>query len=428
MTSSGPEIGSDQIRIRTPLVFISIGTLVGMAVYETVKEVFFPLLSKWESHLITIIVTVLLVTVLTGYILNKQNSLIIQMNDAKRETDSVQKHLASIVRFSDDAILSIDTNGIIISFNPAAVRIFGKTAEMMIQHPLSELFPPEIPDRTRDLIDRVWYGQTILRDEGVFLHDNGARIHLSVTAAPLPGSVSGTGSISLIARDISDQKAREEMLKMLNLKQQLLTSITRHDIKNNLHILMGYCSILEEKISDPDITRLVSVISGQSEKINDELIFMETYESLGSPPVWQRAEEVFHRAVDPLESGRVEFTVSLAGLEVYTDPLIEKVVYNLCDNALRYGRTLSYIRTGYIREDETCIWFIEDDGVGVQEELKEKIFENGFGQTTGLGLYLARQILSITGIGIRETGTPSQGARFEMILPPGIWRVSVRSY
>ena len=65
----------------------------------------------------------------------------------------------------------------------------------------------------------------------------------------------------------------------------------------------------------------------------------------------------------------------------------------------------------------------EDDGDGVAAEEKEKIFERGFGKNTGMGLFLSREILSITGITIKETGEPGMGARFEMTVPNRAWRI-----
>jgi signal transduction histidine kinase len=65
---------------------------------------------------------------------------------------------------------------------------------------------------------------------------------------------------------------------------------------------------------------------------------------------------------------------------------------------------------------------VEDDGPGIPEENKERIFEKGFGNNTGLGLFLTREILGITGITIRETGEPGTGARFELTVPPGSYR------
>ncbi|MCX6699857.1 MAG: ATP-binding protein [Methanomicrobiales archaeon] len=74
------------------------------------------------------------------------------------------------------------------------------------------------------------------------------------------------------------------------------------------------------------------------------------------------------------------------------------------------------------REEEHVI-VCEDDGVGVQADEKERIFERGFGKNTGLGLALSREILDITGITIREVGEPGKGARFEMVVPKGAWRM-----
>ncbi len=65
----------------------------------------------------------------------------------------------------------------------------------------------------------------------------------------------------------------------------------------------------------------------------------------------------------------------------------------------------------------------EDDGEGVPADEKEKIFERGFGKNTGLGLFISREILDITGITIRETGVPGKGARFEMAVPKGTYRL-----
>ncbi|HZK30232.1 MAG TPA: ATP-binding protein, partial [Methanoregula sp.] len=83
---------------------------------------------------------------------------------------------------------------------------------------------------------------------------------------------------------------------------------------------------------------------------------------------------------------------------------------------------ITTIRVASEVHDGNWIIIIEDDGVGIPLEEKEKIFEYGFGKNTGMGLFLTREILGITGITIRETGEPGKGARFEVMLPKGIWR------
>jgi signal transduction histidine kinase len=68
------------------------------------------------------------------------------------------------------------------------------------------------------------------------------------------------------------------------------------------------------------------------------------------------------------------------------------------------------------------VW--EDNGIGVADDEKDLIFERGFGKNTGLGLFLSREILSLTEITIRETGTPGKGVRFEITVPKGHYRFS----
>jgi K+-sensing histidine kinase KdpD len=110
-------------------------------------------------------------------------------------------------------------------------------------------------------------------------------------------------------------------------------------------------------------------------------------------------------------------------VEICADPLIGKVFYNLIDNAVFYGKHMTRCMvTAAVRKEGLVIAF-EDDCCGIPACNKEKIFTQGFGSHTGLGLFLIQRILSITGITIRETGTEGNGARFEMVVPEGKYRI-----
>ena len=109
--------------------------------------------------------------------------------------------------------------------------------------------------------------------------------------------------------------------------------------------------------------------------------------------------------------------------ELFADPLFEKVFYNLIDNALRYGGDrMKTIRFSSQEIDTGLRIVCEDDGVGISHEDKKRLFTRGFGRNTGLGLFLSREILAITGITITENGTPGKGARFEITVPKGMYR------
>jgi signal transduction histidine kinase len=106
---------------------------------------------------------------------------------------------------------------------------------------------------------------------------------------------------------------------------------------------------------------------------------------------------------------------------VFADPLIVRVFFNLLDNSLRHGERVTeiHVSSHLSKEDLVVVW--EDNGVGIPDEDKERIFERGFGKNTGLGMFLVREILSLTGITIAETGDPGYGVRFEMVVPKGMW-------
>ena len=152
--------------------------------------------------------------------------------------------------------------------------------------------------------------------------------------------------------------------------------------------------------------------------------FTKEYESIGvNAPAWQDCRTVVDTAAKQAPLGKIVVKNDLpVGTEVFADPLIVKVFYNLMDNAVRYGGKITTIRFFIDKREGDQIIVCEDDGDGVVAEEKEKIFERGFGKNTGLGLALAREILDITGITIRETGEPGKGARFEMTVPKGAWR------
>ena len=102
--------------------------------------------------------------------------------------------------------------------------------------------------------------------------------------------------------------------------------------------------------------------------------------------------------------------------------MIAKVFFNLFDNAVKHGNGVTTVMIECRQSRDELIVVFADNGVGIPPDEKERIFERGFGRNTGLGLFLAREILSITGITIRETGEPGAGARFEIIVPRAAYR------
>ncbi len=239
----------------------------------------------------------------------------------------------------------------------------------------------------------------------------------------MDGTVQG---LEGIIHDITELRQAEDALRMANKKLNLLSSITRHDIKNQLMALKAYLELTEEDIDKP--SELAGYLIKEmkiADIIERQISFTRDYEEMGvKAPSWQNVQAVVRNALAVLPVRDVRVTVDRSDLEVNADALFEKVFYNLLDNALRYGgKDLSEIRISSSDGPAgSLIVTFEDDGVGIESGDKAHIFTKGFGKNTGLGLFLCSEILSITGITIAETGVFGKGARFEMTVPKGCYR------
>ncbi len=187
-------------------------------------------------------------------------------------------------------------------------------------------------------------------------------------------------------------------------------------------VISGYLELTKHEQLDPKMKEVIGILESHTRAIREHIEFTRTYQNLGSTePRWQELTKALPRSRVPHE---ITLTADVDGVFVYADPILEKIFFNLLDNTLRHGKHAMEIRV-YAHESPdglTIVW--EDNGAGIPGEEKEKIFGQGYGKNTGLGLFLTREILSLTGITISETGEPGRGARFEMKVPKGGYRVS----
>jgi signal transduction histidine kinase len=228
-----------------------------------------------------------------------------------------------------------------------------------------------------------------------------------------------------VLTDISERKQVEEALRAVNRKLNLLSGITRHDIKNQLMALNAFLELGRESTDNPtEVTEFLDKGLKITGAIERQISFTKDYESLGvSSPEWQDAGMLADAAADSLPMQDIRFENRCAGVEVFADPLFAKVFYNLFDNSLHYGG--AEMTTISVRCEEMDILLrivVEDNGNGISADDKKYLFNKGFGKNTGLGLFFIREILSITAITITETGEPGKGAKFEIIVPEGAWR------
>ena len=227
--------------------------------------------------------------------------------------------------------------------------------------------------------------------------------------------------ISLL--DITDKIQAEDACQRANRKLNFFNSTTRHEILNQLTVLKGNLGLALERTTDPDTREVLQKELAAAEAIESQILFTRDYQDIGLlPPQWQDLAGVIRKACNGIPIGAVSVEIDIGGVEVLADKLLEKVFHHIIDNAIRYGEKLSRIRISCSESFEELLIVCDDDGIGIPADAKEKIFNHQYYKNKGLDMYLAREILSLTGIGIRETGVYGQGARFELHVPKGAYR------
>lgn len=228
-----------------------------------------------------------------------------------------------------------------------------------------------------------------------------------------------------LIEDITERRQAGEALKLANRKLNLLSEITRHDILNQLMALSGVIGMIQEQTPDASLSKLLEMGERATKNINRQIRFTKEYQDLGNAaPLWQNVQNTYLSASKLLQTGDIRIIADTGSLEIYADPLLEKVFYNLIDNALTHAGKITRISLQNLETQSEMIITVEDDGIGVPAEEKSRIFDRGFGKHTGLGLFLSQEILSITSITITESGMPGSGARFQILVPKGVFRIA----
>ncbi|MGB7788813.1 PAS domain S-box protein [Methanoregula sp.] len=340
---------------------------------------------------------------------------------ALRESNA---YLDTVINTLADPLFIKDRSHCFVKLNNAFCHFSGHTREDLLGKSDYDFFKKEEADIFWEKDEEVFRTRRENENEECFTDSQG-NTHTISTKKSLYINTAGEEFIVGIIRDITGRKLAEEALRLANRKLNLLSGITRHDIRNQLLALEAYLEISKESLEDPVQTaKFVAREEKIAETIAHQITFTKDYEDLGvNTPQWQNVNTVIRRVVARLPMRTIRIDEAAPDLEMYADPLLEKVFYNLIDNALRYGgEKMSALRMTSREENGALVIALEDDGNGISAEDKKQLFNKGFGKHTGLGLYLSREILAITGITITETGIPGTGARFEIMVPKGVYR------
>ena len=348
------------------------------------------------------------------------------ITDRKRAEEALrqsEEKYRVIIENMGDMFYRTDNDGRLIMVSPSAARFTGySSAEEMIGLDIRTIYPnPD--DRDAFLAELKKEGSVTGYLISIKTRDGTIR---AVTASShyyrdAEGNVQG---VEGILHDVTDLQEAGKAVQEANRKLNLLNSITRHDMLNQLLILKGYLELLRRKPHGDAAAGYLEKSARVTDILEHQISFTRDYQDLGiKAPVWQDIRTLVNQHMATIPAGNIRIVNDCAAVGVYADPLLEKVFFNLIDNALKYGgEILTAVRFSCHEAETGLIIVCEDDGEGIAPEDKKHLFVQGFGKNTGLGLFLSREILSITGITITETGEPGKGARFEMTVPKGRWR------
>jgi PAS domain S-box-containing protein len=350
------------------------------------------------------------------------NRMLDDIEKTNAELLKTETRFRELAENTSDVLFTTDTTGKVLYIS-LAINRYGYLSEDVISRDFTHLVYSG--DRTRvsfelhrELLECTPMVTTFrLVDKWGFIHWTEAKIAISMDVFGKPTGING------VLRDFTDRKHAEEAIVLANKKLNLLNNITRHDILNTITALLGCVDMANATKVPAEREELLNQIKELTRVIQRQIEFTREYQSVGvNAPTWQNIREILNRAIINFAGSGITFANEIDNTEVYADPLLEKVFYNLVDNAVRYGVHIRTITFYYLISDKGLALICEDDGIGVPDNEKERIFERGVGKNTGMGLFLTREILLITGITIEENGRPGCGARFEMLIPNGAFR------
>ncbi|MBU1157781.1 MAG: PAS domain-containing protein [Candidatus Thermoplasmatota archaeon] len=350
---------------------------------------------------------------------------ITDLRHAKELSEESRIYAEGIVNTLRESLIVLDSNLRVMSVNDAYCRTFKTTNEAVVGNPIYAIGDghwniPEI----KELLEEVLPGQEAI--EGVEVEidtpsEGQRRMLLNLRRIV---EESGTDrNILVAAEDITEKKMMEQALNETNRKLQLMTGITRHDIKGQLTIVEGNLELSRTVNDRNKAARLINNAIEAVRKMDAMIEFTREYQDIGcKEPTWQSLRSNLQDAIAKMTEHGIRIEVDVPNVEIFADPLLPKVFYNLAMNSVSHGERTTVIRFKSENDGNDLKISCEDDGAGIPVEEKAKIFERGYGKHTGLGLFYSAEICSITGLEIKECGEMGVGAKFVISVPQGKWR------
>jgi PAS domain S-box-containing protein len=363
-----------------------------------------------------------------------ESGLIIAMDITEiKEAQEKSAKLAAIIQSSDDAIISKTTEGIITSWNDSAERIFGYTAEEMIEEPILKLIPLDRQQEEVDILSRLRKGERVEHFETKRLKKDGSLLDVSLTISPVKDVDGKIIGVSKIARDITERKQEEQ-------RKNDFVAIVSHELKTPLTSITGYVQLLLAKARKDDNEQNLTILTRteiQAKKmatmIQDflDLAKMEEGRIEISPVDFELLQLVKEILTDPqFKTDKHELVLSIdENVVINADRnKIGQVLINLISNAIKYSPQGGKITIGSEIQDQSVKISVSDEGLGINPTDQKRLFDrfyrvnddrvksvSGF----GIGLYFVSEILRYHQSNIHVSSKEGVGSTFYFSLAVG---------
>ncbi|HVL68342.1 MAG TPA: PAS domain S-box protein [Vicinamibacterales bacterium] len=342
------------------------------------------------------------------------------------------RRLAAIVESSDDAIISKDLNGIVMSWNRAAERIFGYTADEMIGRSIRTIVPPDRQSEEDTVLAAIARGEKVDHFETVRRRKDGSLVPISLTVSPVYGDDGRVLGASKIARDITERHEADR------LKHEFLATLS-HELRTPLNAVLGYTAMLRSgAVAEADAARALDAIARNGDllrQIVEDLLDVSRMQTgqVVLDVATVDLSEVVERAVTSvlpaaLAKGlRIE-TAGANPVPVLADaPRLQQVFWNLLSNAVKFTDRGGLVSVATASAAGSAVVQVSDTGCGIPPSFLPYVFDRfrqgDAGATRaqrglGLGLAIARELVELHGgtITARSEG-PGHGATFTVVLP-----------
>lgn len=402
----------------TPIVFDQGGQ--GLAIIlEDITE-----LKKYQQHLEQQVYE------RTKELIRTNEQLLQESKERQKSQEALErseKKYRELVENANSMILRVNDQGIITFFNEFAETFFGISQQEIIGKNIfgsiiavKDQSEKELGELIRRFLRPTEY---LAFNEIECVRRNGESVWVAWTNKAVLDSQSTVSEYLIIGMDITERKQVENALYRVNTKLNVVSSVARHDILNKLTVISGTLSLLKESITDPKLAAFLKQSEDAIVAITRQMEFTRDYKNMGMEKAdWQDVSMTIHTVLDNNYRDVIQCDLLVNGLEIFADSWLKKVFFNMTDAMMRYGIHTKTIRVSFKESEAGIDLFFEGEGTGIPVDQKERIFEHGYGGANGFGLFLAREILAITGITIRETGEPGKNIRFAIQVPKRAYR------